>query len=227
MAAVDLPPTAAPGPTGACVRPYRPGDAEAVHRLGAETAFYGAPVEHILDDRRLFVDVFMRPYTTSCADACWIAEVNGAVAGYLTGCLDTARAAPIFRRALIETAGRALLGRYRIGRRTLRAGFGFILEQMTRRTRPDLRVYPAHLHLNVAAPFRGRGLGRMLLAAFLGQCRAAGVAGVHLTTSDQNTAALHLYAQFGFVVLARARSPYHTITARYPVDGILMGLALP
>lgn len=50
---------AGPGVTGraAIVRPYRPDDREAVRRIYADTAFFGAPVETYWDDRDLFADL--------------------------------------------------------------------------------------------------------------------------------------------------------------------------
>jgi GNAT superfamily N-acetyltransferase len=144
------------------IRPFSPADTDAVHQIGADTALYGAPVEAIFEDRRLFIDIFMRHYTTY---------------------------KPRFRRALVAAAGRALRGYYRLGPRTVRAGIGFVREMFSRRTRPDLAPYPAHLHINLAALYRGQGIGRGLLTVYLDQCRAAGGTGVHLSTTDQNAAA--------------------------------------
>lgn len=44
--------------------------------------------------------------------------------------------------------------------------------------------YPAHLHINVRAPFRSGGLGADLIAAFEGRCRGAGLPGLHLVTAE-------------------------------------------
>ena len=40
------------------VRPYQPEDREAVLRLGADTAFFGAPIEACMEDRNIFLDAF-------------------------------------------------------------------------------------------------------------------------------------------------------------------------
>lgn len=47
-------------PEQAAVRPYRQADREAVMRLAADSAAFGAPVEAFLDDRRLFCDAVYR-----------------------------------------------------------------------------------------------------------------------------------------------------------------------
>lgn len=201
-------------------------DRAAVCRIAADTAQYGDPVELILDDRRLFTDVFVRPYLDLCAETCWIAVVDDIPAGYLTGCVDTHAVEPYFRRALGRAVLRALVGRYRVGRRTLRAGIGYVREVIARPPTADLGGYPAHLHINIAKGYRGLGLGRQLMIAFLDQCRTLGVPGVHLSTSDQNVAALSLYHALGFEVLARYRSPYKSTVSRKPVETVIMGLRL-
>jgi ribosomal protein S18 acetylase RimI-like enzyme len=210
----------------ATIRPFVETDTAAVHRIGADTARYGEPVEAIMNDRRLFIDIFMRPYTTHYPDTCWVAEVDGDVVGYLTGCLDTAHHAAMFRQAVLRAARRALLLHYRLGWRTVRAGIGFAREMLARPPSPDLAAYPAHLHINVAASQRGQGLGRRLMDTYLDYCRAQHVPGVHLSTSERNHAALHLYRRLGFELLHRYRSPYQSTVSRQPVDTLIMGLSL-
>lgn len=206
------------------IRPFQPEDARVVHEIGADTARYGDPVEQIFDDRRLFIDIFMRPYTTHFPDTCWVAMVDGKVVGYLTGCVDTARYQPHFRHALVSAAGRAVMLRYRLGWRTLRAGIGFAREMLTARPEVDLAAYPAHLHVNLLAAYRGRGGGRRLMTTYLAHCQEQGVPGVHLSTTERNVAACQLYRQLGFELLHRYRSPYQSTVSRGPVETLIMGL---
>ena len=217
---------APPMPGRVASRRFAPEDAASVHQIGADTACFGDPVELILDDRRLFIDAFMRPYTTHCAATCWVAEADGHVIGYLTGCLDTATFGPALQRALLHAAGRLLAGRYRVGRRTLRAGIGYLREVASRRPQADLAAYPAHLHINLSAAYRGQGIGRRLMLAYLDQCRAAGAPGVHLSTSDHNVAAVQMYRALGFSVLHRRPAPYLSTVNRRAVEALIMGLRL-
>lgn len=217
---------ASPDPLPLRVRPFRPGDAPAACQIAADTAHFGEPVEAQIDDRRLFIAVFVWPYLEQLAEWCWVAESEAEIVAVLTGCPDTRALQSYADRALRSAAWDLLRGRFRLGRRTLRAGIGYWREVLQRLPMPDLARYPAHLHLNVAAPYRGRGLGRHLMLAHLDQCRAAGLAGVHLSTSDRNTAALGLYASLGFQTLMRYRSPYKSSVARQPVDTLILGLRL-
>ena len=44
-------------------------------------------------------------------------------------------------------------------------------------------AYPAHLHINLAPGYRGRGIGGALVDAFAAQAHRAGASGVHIVTS--------------------------------------------
>jgi GNAT superfamily N-acetyltransferase len=61
--------------------------------------------------------------------------------------------------------------------------------------------YPAHLHINLAAEARSRGIGSGLIAAFCADVRAAGVPGVHLVTG-RNSRNRSFYARNGFAEVA-------------------------
>jgi GNAT superfamily N-acetyltransferase len=45
------------------------------------------------------------------------------------------------------------------------------------------KAYPAHLHVNLDAAFRNRGIGGGLIARFMADARNAGAPGVHVVTS--------------------------------------------
>jgi len=189
-----------------CVRPFHPADREAVFRIAADTAFYGAPVEAMLDDRRLFCDVFYRYYTDFEPERGWVAEVveggQARVVGFLMGSTDPARRQRAMRGLIANVAWRALGGGYRVGPKTWRYAFA-LLGQALRRELPaaDPQRYPAHLHINLEAGWRGQGLGRGLMQAYLDQLRALGLPGVHLHTTSLNAAACRLYEKMGFQLL--------------------------
>jgi hypothetical protein len=69
---------------------------------------------------------------------------------------------------------------------------------LQRRPHVNLQSFPAHLHLNVASGWRGEGIGRQLLLAFLEQMRSLGVKGVHANSTDLNRDAGRLFDRVGF-----------------------------
>jgi|WetSurSiteA1Bulk_404760.scaffolds.fasta_scaffold17448_2 ribosomal protein S18 acetylase RimI-like enzyme len=187
----------------AVIRLYRPVDREDVLRIGADTAFFGAPIEKYMEDRRIFCDIFYSYYTDVEPGYCWIAEVEGRVAGFLAGCPDSKAKAGLYLRSILPgSLGSLIRGKYQSGpltrdylHRLVGAGF--------RNEAPhvDFKIYPAHLHINVDAGFRGHGFGRRLMNAYLGQLRGGQITGVHLNTTSLNEAACRLYESVGFRLL--------------------------
>lgn len=57
--------------------------------------------------------------------------------------------------------------------------------------------YPAHLHINLTAASRGRGLGGRLIAALEERLRARGATGLHLVT-DPDARNVRFYRKNGF-----------------------------
>jgi ribosomal protein S18 acetylase RimI-like enzyme len=182
------------------VRPYRPEDRSELFRIGADTANYGSPIEAYFDDRNLFLDSFYRYYTDYEPEHSWIAEVDGLVAGFLTGCTDTQRSERVMKKQLVPDVIRGLLrGKYHLGRKTLRYTARIALQAIRGEfTEVDLKMYPAHLHINVDERYRGLGLGRRLIEAYILQLQALRVPGVHLMTTSLNVTACILYEKMGF-----------------------------
>lgn len=77
--------------------------------------------------------------------------------------------------------------------------------------------YPAHLHIAVGLEARGKGVGRLLLVAFLDCLRAKGVPGVQLATTRANQAARRLYQSLGFRLYAKKASPFWAPYHGHPV----------
>jgi ribosomal protein S18 acetylase RimI-like enzyme len=184
-------------------RPYATADRAAVWSLAADTAFFGDPVETFLDDRALFCAAFVAYYTTYEPGRLWVAEIDGTVVGYVTGCGDTRRQTRTFRSRILPTVLWGVLRRrYRVGTKTLRFALRIAREGL-QHSRPNVSLdrFPGHLHINVLAGSRGNGIGRTLLERSLAQFWATGVRGVHLSTTDHNAAACHLYEAVGFRLL--------------------------
>jgi GNAT superfamily N-acetyltransferase len=60
------------------------------------------------------------------------------------------------------------------------------------------RRFPAHLHVNLAEPFRGRGTGARLIEAFAEAARQTGASGMHVVTG-RGMRNVRFYERCGFV----------------------------
>lgn len=180
-------------------------DWAAIRSLCCRTGNRGEPI----DPSRwpLFAELWIGPYQRIVPRWTFVAEVEGRVAGYLTGCPDTAefRRARRLRATLPVLIGIAL-HRYpwnAEARRTV--ALALHLRRGTEaRLGPGLppglpRTHPAHLHMNVEAEFRRHGIGAQLIQRFVSELRAAGVPGVHLFCGAGPRA---FYLRNGFTELA-------------------------
>ncbi len=79
---------------------------------------------------------------------------DGRLAGYLTGCLDSAAAERLYRD----------LPHYRV-------------------FEDRFEAFPAHFHINLHPSFRSRGLGSRLARVFIADCAERRLAGVHVVTA--------------------------------------------
>jgi ribosomal protein S18 acetylase RimI-like enzyme len=203
-------------------------DRQAVRAICADTAFFGDPLEAAFEDRELFNDVFSTYYTDFEPESLFVAEFGRRVGGYLMGCLESRRHDKLWRRRIMPgVVGHTLLGRYRLGRQTVRLGLRgaqALIRGDFMGADPDL--YPAHLHINLAAPHRGQGAGRALMVSYFEYLRAHQVPGVHLETSTQNVAARGLYESLGFALLSSRETKLWRGVVDEPVELLVYGKRL-
>jgi ribosomal protein S18 acetylase RimI-like enzyme len=211
------------------IRPFTLADSESVFQIAADTAFFGEPVEYFMEDRRLFCDAMYRYYTTLAWEYGWVAEAEGAIFGFLMGCVKTKEHPRNYALHILPgLVARMIAGRYHVGIRTRRYIYGLVRTQLKYGPlRVDLAAYPAHLHINVIAAARGQGLGRKLLQAYLDQLQRLAVPGVHLHTTDHNLAACKLYEKMGFRLLAARPTEAWAAFIDRPVEQRCYGLDLP
>jgi ribosomal protein S18 acetylase RimI-like enzyme len=162
-----------------------------------EGAPSASPWGHLESEASVYLD----PYMDLEPASLFVAVVDGALVGYLAGCLDSSkfpseseriqnairkyrlffrpRTVPFFARGMVDSALAAL-------RREPTAG-DF-----------DDPRWPAHLHINVAAPARGTGAADGLMNRWLDRLRATGSPGCHLQTLVENTRAVRFFERMGF-----------------------------
>ena len=180
----------------------------AIGSLCCRTGDNGAPIAP--ERWQLFVRIWIEPYEKQLPDWTYVAEAGGEVVGYLTGCPDSKNFnRRNFWRSTVPLLGDILLGRFR-GQRDARAfarrALG-IAPSVERRfpihVRRQIRsIYPAHLHINVDARFRGGGVGRQLCHAYFADLRAQGITGIHLYCGADP---LKFYLRLGFEELSSLR----------------------
>ena len=122
-------------------------------------------------ERDAFRERWLGRYLQGGSDVVLVALVGGdTVAGYLVGALEDPAAQPRF------------------------ADMGYFRNDFA-----DLaRQFPAHLHINLAAAFRSRGIGAQLIDVFAGHAKRAGAPGMHVVTG-KGMRNVSFYERCGFV----------------------------
>jgi len=186
------------------VRPYRPGDREAVRRICCDTGFLGRPIDQMFRDRELFADLMTGPYLDGEPEWAWVAESEGAIVGYLLASVSPRFDLRQFRVGA-STAGRMLYrlatGRYAGHPCSIRYIRWLILRAA--RERPRHPRGAAHLHFNLLEGYRGR-LGFQLWRTFHRRLREAGIEELYGEFfSYPNHRPEAIYARYGFVPFDR------------------------
>jgi ribosomal protein S18 acetylase RimI-like enzyme len=179
------------------IRSYRKQDLDAVYDICVRTADNGTDARSHTSSDTLVGDVYAAPYVTLEPEHAHILDDGtGRAVGYIVGTADTER----FVRRLRAEWIPVVAGRYPEGD-PRDADLLRRLHHPEWMLQPALSGYPAHLHIDLLPAWQGRGFGRGLMEAFLSGLRAAGVRGVHLGISPENTAARAFYDRLGFKAL--------------------------
>ena len=182
------------------IRPYDPRDRASVRSICFETGYMGDHVGWMWRDEESFSDLFTKWWTDEEPGSALVAEADGEVAGYLLGCVDSSRVAlPTRLMARHMFVRRQLLASGTAGVMWRIIGDG-VLDALRHRLPVPVHDerWPAHLHIDMLAAIRGRGVGRDLVRRWLDSLRALGVAGCHLETLAENTSAISFFEAMGF-----------------------------
>lgn len=166
------------------------GDWREIRRLCCETGRSGKPIER--ERWPFFGEFWIAPYERLESRWGYVLRDGAVVSGYLTGCPDTVSFERRRARLQLPLFGKALLSQalgYPYARtadlpRFLRRRLGIDPTPealFPRGFLPELYSdYPAHLHINLDARYRGQGLGRKLVDAYMNDLARTHARGVHL-----------------------------------------------
>ena len=190
--------------TAAHIRPYRPGDLDALYEICLLTGDGGQDATSLFADPMLLGHFFAAPYGLFAPSLAFVLEDAQGVGGYILGALDT-RA---FEEQLESNWWPRLRTRYPD------PAAGVPAEQWT----PDQHMahmihhpwhipdelaarYPSHLHIDVLPRLQAGGYGRQMTNTLTAALRDRGSRGVHLHVPRGNQRAAGFYRHLGFTEL--------------------------
>ncbi|MDF2705884.1 MAG: family N-acetyltransferase [Nonomuraea muscovyensis] len=145
--------------------------------------------------------VYLEPYMDLTPDSLFLAVVDGALVGYLTGCPDSSAFPSESERMSRAIREHRLMFRARpvafFARALADVAWARLRQQPTAGDFDDPR-WPAHLHINVAPQARGTGAADGLMRHWLDRLRETGSPGCHLQTLVENTRAVRFFTRMGF-----------------------------
>ncbi|QLD11150.1 GNAT family N-acetyltransferase [Microbacterium oleivorans] len=186
------------------LRSARPGDENALARICLRTADHGADATGLFADDDIWAAVFVLPYAERHPELAFVvADDADDPVGYIVATSDTDAFEEWFRTdwwprfagrwprpASDDDSRQARTLRYAYSRA---AGVEALAAS-----------HPAHLHIDLLPAAQGQGWGRRLVERLSAELRSAGVAGLHLVASADNTGAVAFYDRLGLERLVSA-----------------------
>ena len=188
------------------IRKASPSDWPDIAEICCLTADSGHPIDR--DRWKFFQQIWISTYQRFCPDWSYVAELDGRVVGYLTGCAATVKFKTRRRQFDLILAFKIISGRFGWDadvKRFLKRALG--LEKSGEQifgspfNRKIWNEYPAHLHMNFRAEARSGGGGRALLERYFLDLKLAKVRGVHLFCGVRPVV---FYSKMGFEEKGRA-----------------------
>jgi ribosomal protein S18 acetylase RimI-like enzyme len=173
-----------------------------IEDIAYRTRFMGEHSEAFWRHRKSWVAIWIAPYLEGEPESTFVATVDGHIVGYLTGCVHTERFRGPDAVMMRNVMRHGLLYRPSV------AGFMWraTLDQVRDRWRGHEAIsgelhdprWPSHLHMNLLAEARGRGLGRALIESWFEHLKEAGSPGCHLSVIQENRRAVSFFTAMGF-----------------------------
>jgi hypothetical protein len=178
------------------VRPFAANDTNRLRAICHQTALE-RPFLPYVDEPRFALAFHLDPYLEIESESCFVAELDGEIAGYIVGTCDSARFQPALHTYLRKRLPGLLwlhatgITRYRTGshrillRMYLRMLRSDAAESLAAGHGIDLARYPAHCHLQVAPEARARRAGLALMLKFHEHLKSRRVPGQYSSVVEQ------------------------------------------
>lgn len=188
------------------IRVFQASDRDALRRLFA-VAGQGSPTETLWGHPESEAMIYLEPYMDHEPESLLLAEADGELVGYLTGCVNT-ESFPSEAKRIEDAIRRHRLVLRRtpalfFARSALDAASAALRRESAAGEIHDPR-WPAHLHINVVPAARGTGAAEALMRRWFELLAAAGTPGCHLQTLVENGRAVRFFERMGFTAYGPA-----------------------
>ncbi|MBL1215413.1 MAG: GNAT family N-acetyltransferase [Ignavibacteriae bacterium] len=178
------------------IRPYHPSDLFSLYKICLLTGNSGKDATDIYEDPELLGHFYAAPYAVLEPDVCFVATNNGKPCGYMIGTKDSQK----FYEQCEKEWFPVLRKRYPLSEE----GVDSMDEKIIKRihaghiVKPELKDYPAHLHIDLLPETQGQGIGRKIMEVFISRLKELNVPALHLEVGKANPGAIKFYEKIGF-----------------------------
>ena len=178
------------------IRPYHPSDITSLYRICLITGDSGKDASNIYYDPDLLGHIYAAPYVVYEPDLCFVATNSDKPYGYILGTRDSVQ---FFEKCEKEWFP-ILRNQYDLPSEEDDSKEAIIIRRLHQKfeAEPDLKNYPAHLHIDLLPQAQGHGLGRKLIEVFIERLGDLNVKGLHLGVGKKNENAIKFYKRVGF-----------------------------
>ena len=160
------------------IRPYHPSDISSYYRICLQTGASGKDATHLYKDADLLGQFYAAPYAVLESDICFTLCCLETPCGYIIG---TRNSDQFYQRCETDWFP-VLRKRYPLPEPDDTSTDAHIIRLIHQghQANPDLKAYPAHLHIDILPQGQGKGMGRQLISTFLQRLQEIGTPAVHL-----------------------------------------------
>lgn len=183
------------------IRPYRKEDYNKIIDICLKTGNSGEDASDLFLHGELLGLFFAAPYVVHEPEVCFvIANDEDEALGYIIGTKDSEKFAewceanwfPELRRKYpIDVHYKSSFEK----RIVELIHTGYI-------PRPEAKLYPAHLHIDLLPEAQGMGMGKKLIQTFIEKLKKLKVTGLHLEVGRKNERAIGFYKAIGFKIIS-------------------------
>jgi ribosomal protein S18 acetylase RimI-like enzyme len=187
------------------IRPYQPGDHDALYEICLRTGDSGADASGLYADPMLLGHVYCGPYLKLEPELAFTLTDQQGPCGYVIGALNT----PDFEARLEREWWPGLRLHYPDPSGKPRETWSRderiinLFHHPHRESEAITASYPSHLHIDLLPRAQGHGMGGKLMQTLFEALRSRGSIGVHLGVGDRNVKAIGFYERIGFQELTR------------------------
>lgn len=180
---------------GVILRAARPDDRDALYDICVRTGDAGHDATGLVREPALYGHLYAGAYLALEPTFASVAELDGAVVGYVLAALDTES----FEARLETEWWPPLRARHPLPASGTEVDARFVAAIHSPRRTPASVTdrYPSHLHIDLLPIAQGHGVGTRLMQRLFEQLRAAGSRGVHLGVDPRNQRAIGFYEHLG------------------------------